>query len=112
MLAASLCALSISHNSADCRADDYASGSNHAHSDEDDYTHMDTDTELFPHFHADAFGNIIAYSNGRAVLICRADRKFDAYTSTIAAYGREQSGIDADSRDSDRWWASNLANAP
>lgn len=69
---------------------------------------MDTDfiTDLFPHFHADAHGNIVAYSNGQTVTIVHANRRRDAYTdpTTTTTHGGERTGhrgYDQDPRDHD-----------
>lgn len=50
---------------------------------------MDEHADLFPKFHSDRDGNIVAYANGKVVLISRANRKRDVY-----------SDADADRRDS------------
>lgn len=54
----------------------------HTHSDADDHANFHGD--LYPHFHADRDGNIIAYANGVATTIIYGHRRVDKYTATDA----------------------------
>lgn len=69
----------------------------------------------YPHFHADADGNIIAYSNGVAVTIVHAHRRADHYTTALAheqperdAHQHDHCGAQPDAANSQDWGAGGM----